>query len=349
MKDPGALLAWAREEVFAFVLYYKQRTRENAKERVAVWTRELIEAAVGAGGTYYLPYQPHATSNQLCRAYPRVEELFALKRRLDPEFRFRNVLWDKYYAPTLRAEGNATSRHDTDEAIYREIQEGLSSIKPFLADLFYALPSLGKQKREMARQTLELLGGRREIEGYVEIGTTGRYLSHLREHLKIRGPVVLVNDLAPTSSPVDILERGGLGKPFRFVSMEDYRPIRADAVSDARCDLVTCFIGLHHIQPGGLDGFVRSIARILRPGGLFILRDHDVPTPEMNALVSLAHTVFNAGLGMRWEVNAKEPRFFAPLAHWCRALAAVGLADTGARLLQANGPTGNTLMSFVKA
>lgn len=102
-KDPGTLLAWARGETFAFVLYYKQRTRDNAINRVAVWTRELIDAAVACGGAYYLPYQPHATRTQFHAAYPRANELFAIKRRLDPEFRFRNVIWDKYYAPTLEA------------------------------------------------------------------------------------------------------------------------------------------------------------------------------------------------------------------------------------------------------
>ena len=99
--DPGAVMAWARGDTFAFVLYYKQRTRDNAKNRVAVWTRELIDAAVSVGGCYYLPYQPHATPEQFHAAYPRAKELFAIKRRLDPAFRFRNVLWDKYYAPTL--------------------------------------------------------------------------------------------------------------------------------------------------------------------------------------------------------------------------------------------------------
>ena len=86
LADPGSLLAWARGETFAFVLYYKQRTRENARERVAVWTRELIDAVLAVGGTYYLPYQPHATHEQFHRAYPRAKELFALKRKLDPGF-----------------------------------------------------------------------------------------------------------------------------------------------------------------------------------------------------------------------------------------------------------------------
>lgn len=97
--DPGTLLAWAREEVFAFVIYHKQRTDTAAREAVAAWTCELIDAVLEQGGSYYLPYQVHATEAQFHRAYPRARELFALKRRLDPAFRFRHILWEKYYEP----------------------------------------------------------------------------------------------------------------------------------------------------------------------------------------------------------------------------------------------------------
>lgn len=97
--DPGTLLAWAREEVFAFVIYYKQGITPSAKKRVATWTRELIGASLSVGGSYYLPYQVHATSEQFHRAYPRADEFFALKRRFDPLGKFSNKLWDKYYVP----------------------------------------------------------------------------------------------------------------------------------------------------------------------------------------------------------------------------------------------------------
>jgi len=99
MQDPGSLLAWARTEVFAFVIYYKQGTDDVAKKAVGVWTRELIDAALGVGGSYYLPYQLHATEEQFLRAYPRAREFFALKRQLDPSNKFRNELWNKYYHP----------------------------------------------------------------------------------------------------------------------------------------------------------------------------------------------------------------------------------------------------------
>jgi FAD/FMN-containing dehydrogenase/uncharacterized membrane protein YhaH (DUF805 family) len=95
--DSGSMLAWAREEVFAFVVYYRQDTDDAEKGRVAVWTRELINAALSVNGAYYLPYQPHATAEQFHQAYPRAKELFALKKQLDPTGKFRNVIWDTYY------------------------------------------------------------------------------------------------------------------------------------------------------------------------------------------------------------------------------------------------------------
>jgi FAD/FMN-containing dehydrogenase len=390
--DPGSLLAWARGETFAFVLYHKQRTRDNARARVAVWTRELIDAAISVGGSYYLPYQPHATAAQFHAAYPRSRELFALKARLDPTCRLRNVLWDRYYVPTLATAASAPAapapssdfhavyqdpelsdafyrflqnvfrlypedrfhtlirdaceRFSREEDIYRHLQRELPRIKPFLADLRLALPSLAKQKREMAQQTLQLLG-ERPLDGYIEIGTTGRYAKALRRTLRLNGRVLLAHQQRPTMSPVDIVERGQLQPLGEFIDIGDHQPIPVQ-VADASVDFVSCYIGLHHCEPAQLPAFARSIARVLRPGGVFVLRDHDVTDERMRALVALAHTVFNAGLGEPWEANAGERRYFAPIGRWVDALREVGLRDHGARLAQANDPTRNLLMAFVK-
>jgi hypothetical protein len=96
LPDPGTYLAWAPNEVFAFVLYYKQRTDPESRREVARWTRELIDAAVASGGRYYLPYQPVATRAQFSAAYPRAAELFAVKQRVDSAGKFTNALWDLY-------------------------------------------------------------------------------------------------------------------------------------------------------------------------------------------------------------------------------------------------------------
>ena len=46
LPDAGSYLAWAREEVFAFVVYYNQKTEIPERDEVAVWTRELIDAVI---------------------------------------------------------------------------------------------------------------------------------------------------------------------------------------------------------------------------------------------------------------------------------------------------------------
>jgi FAD/FMN-containing dehydrogenase len=90
-------LAWAKAEMFSFVLYYEQATNEAARAAVGVWTRELVDAALAEGGSFYLPYQIHATREQFLAAYPRADEYFAVKRRVDPQYKFRNRLWETYY------------------------------------------------------------------------------------------------------------------------------------------------------------------------------------------------------------------------------------------------------------
>ena len=96
-KDLGSLLAWASTEVFAFVVWYKQYTNDSEKNKVAVWTRELIDASLSLNGSYYLPYQAHATPKQFHQAYPNANQLMELKSKLDPTFKFKNVIWNTYY------------------------------------------------------------------------------------------------------------------------------------------------------------------------------------------------------------------------------------------------------------
>jgi FAD/FMN-containing dehydrogenase len=94
--DPGSLLAWAKSEVFALVVYYQQETDEAAKEVVRTWTVEMVDAALSVGGSYYLPYQVYNTREQFLQAYPRAKEFFALKAKLDPNKRFVNQLLAAY-------------------------------------------------------------------------------------------------------------------------------------------------------------------------------------------------------------------------------------------------------------
>lgn len=153
----------------------------------------------------------------------------------------------------------------------------------------------------------------------------------------------MVHNQAPSYSPVDIVERGQLRKLGKFVPLNDYAPLALPAQS---ADLVSYFIGLHHIEPERLAPFLDSIAKVVRPGGYFVVRDHDVRDAAMDDFVSLAHCVFNAGLGETWASNSAELRHFASIDEWIRRIEAAGFQHTGDKITQTGDPTDNILIAF---
>ena len=96
-QDTTSLLPWAREEVFCFVLYHKQRNFDWVDKANGRWTRELVAAALDMGGRHYLPYRLHATRGQVRRGYPGAESWLDVKARVDPSNRLRNLMLDKYF------------------------------------------------------------------------------------------------------------------------------------------------------------------------------------------------------------------------------------------------------------
>jgi FAD/FMN-containing dehydrogenase len=117
--DTLTYLSWAPEEVFAFVIYYKQGTDDVARAEVKQWTIEMTDAILSEHGRWYLPYQPHASVEQFRKGYPRAAAYFDLKNRLDPQHRFTNKLLDKYnpyLEQTIERRRDAIKGYYKDEA-----------------------------------------------------------------------------------------------------------------------------------------------------------------------------------------------------------------------------------------
>ncbi len=241
-----------------------------------------------------------------------------------------------------------TAQYKSDGEIYRGLRKRLPEISPRLAAFTYALPALKKQKIEMAEQTVALLGDRRRAVGYAEIGTTGRYLNGLRTSVEIGGRVYVVNDTAPIYSAEDIIERGQVRKVGTYVDMTGYSEFDRSHIPAGSVELVTNYIGFHHAPADRLDGFTRAIHRIMKPGGRMIVRDHDVDGERMHAMVGLAHDVFNAGVGIGWDDNAKQIRNFRSLADLATYLEARGFTRAESVQFQRGDPTKNGLMMFTK-
>lgn len=96
VHDSDVLLDYARGDRLSVVLYLSQQISADANADMAALNRELLDAALERDGTFYLPYQQHYTHEQVAQAYPMIEEFFALKKRYDPEGRFRNSIYDRF-------------------------------------------------------------------------------------------------------------------------------------------------------------------------------------------------------------------------------------------------------------
>ncbi|OQW49287.1 MAG: hypothetical protein A4S09_12285 [Proteobacteria bacterium SG_bin7] len=271
---------------------------------------------------------------------------------------------DQFISAIDKALTNLKSRNQTpiDQNIYEELAKVLPETAPgVFQTAAKTISSLKTQQNEMANETLELMKGDvGNIDGYVEIGTKGRYVQYLKNLLGLKGIAYVVTDAKPSLFSVpDILERtGGYGATdyrsylpallrAKFVNMNNYDMISQAQIPNESVDLVTMYIGLHHIPLEKLRTFVSSIYRILRPGGKFILRDHDA-TSDMQPIVHLAHSTYNAGLGIPFAEEKIEVRNFQPVAYWKNLLKDSGLVDLNRTVLQEGDPTLNTLMIFEK-
>jgi hypothetical protein len=312
----------------------------------------FVLAAIGAGAAALggaLLYEPILRDSGSVPALPtsRFHTIYsdaALRRRF---LAFLRTVFHIVPPDTLDAViAEGCRLHATDRAIYLYIQERLPEVIPPLSTVRYALPALRTQKAEMARETARLVQDRGRIERYVEIGTPGRYVGALREHIGFGDEVYLVHDREPGFGPVDVVERGQLGRAGSYLALDDYAPITRNTIPKGRIDLVTNYIGLHHAPRPKFDAFVASIHEAIRPGGTFVLRDHDVRSATDDTFVALAHDVFNAGIEAHWTTNAHELRFFLPLEETCVRVERHGFRRLGPRLAQPGDPTKNLLVSF---
>ena len=74
----------------------ERERKEAGQAEAAATTRELVDAAIEYGGTYYLTYQLYPTPEQLHRAYPRAREAFERKKHYDPDGLFSSRFYERY-------------------------------------------------------------------------------------------------------------------------------------------------------------------------------------------------------------------------------------------------------------
>ena len=243
------------------------------------------------------------------------------------------------------------SKNCTDQQFYRQLLLKADFIKP-QPFFYHQIHALNAQKKVLANQLKILLKDYNNFENCLEIGNPATYLQAASGHFKINGKVYA---LMSSQSATDVIQAFGFNptKKFlfydQFIALQDYLPICDKDIASNSLDLVICTIGLHHVAPERLEGFVASIARTLKPGGVFVLREHDCTTPELFSLAFAAHSIYNAiATSEKLESETQEIRNFRPLQDWIELLARHNLIARPERLLQAGDSTNNTLLAFTK-
>lgn len=238
----------------------------------------------------------------------------------------------------------------------RNIYDELVRVLPKYANGFFkrtaeTIKALRVQQNEMARQTAQALKevGVEHVNGYVEIGSPGRYVWPLKKLISMSGKITVASFLYGVG---DWIETSfGLRIPAvavaKKIKISNYDMFTQDEIPSESVDLATMYVGLHHCPPEKLHAFVASINRILRAGGKFVLRDHAADDHKI-AMAFLAHSTYNAGLQLSYDEELSEVRNLQPLEYWYRLMEQAGFKKIGSNHLQPGDPTGNTLMVFEK-
>jgi FAD/FMN-containing dehydrogenase len=95
-KDTVTALPYAREDMFAYVLYFNQKFNEEESRILQKTTTELVDLSLSLNGTYYLPYQLFYSPVQLRKAYPAFDRFVVAKKLYDPSGLFTNKFYEKY-------------------------------------------------------------------------------------------------------------------------------------------------------------------------------------------------------------------------------------------------------------
>lgn len=384
-QDSKTKLSYAQEgNRFAVVLFFNQKLSPKEVQKTKIWVRQVIDYLIAHGGTYYLPYQHFATLEQFKACYSNWKDIISYKQSIDPTNLFDNGFFADYLTLDIKQDSlfrkvfnrvggqrgqvrdflnNVFMQLDednffilvdsilknpqlNDEQIYAILYSKIGQAKPnMISNLQHTLQSLKRLKNDLVDQTTHLIG-EKKINGYVEIGYPGRMMRPLKNRIEMQGSFYAITDKERLSDYIE----AGFPRPYdQFVPLNDYMPISENIIPTANVDLVCMYIGLHHAPKEKLDSFIASIIRILRPGGTFILMDHDAHTKELQNLVNVVHSIFNVATGVEPEINNQEIRNFNSVQYWINLLQSHGLIYyTHDPLIRSGDSTLNSLVRFDK-
>ena len=296
-------------------------------------------------------YSPRIVTNEKSNCYETMMNDFNLRTRFFESFLVQIFnLEDKNKLESIIAKAVWNPSNKCDNDIYRCLQADLSVSDGVLSQVSKAWKGLlqtKNQKSELLRETVNIIGklGRLgKLRDYVSIGDTGKLVIPFLKSSVVKGRVWVVHDTL--GDIPGAIERGSENEVGKFVHIDYQNPVKID-IPSCSADLITLNQGLHHQPQDKIMELLTEIYRILRPNGLFIVREHDA-VPELYPMLYLAHSVFNAVTGVPLNDEMKEIRAFRPILEWREIIENAGFKDSLIYEMEKGDPTVDEMMCFMK-
>ncbi len=310
--------------------------------------RKKFLISIGLLGTTTLLF-PSNLMTSISNKWSNFKHIYSNKKLKREFFKFLQNVFNLYPEDKLhKLISESTNNKSSDKEIYLDTQSKLDGISTLFSVFKYDLPALFKQKEEMARQSIKLLELGATYNGYLEIGSSGRYLDYLEEKVNIEGNRYYADGKEPGYSLTEMVDRGQIAIGADYIPLADYNTKYSEIIRNESLDLVTVYIGFHHCPLNLRETFISSIRDTMRIGGKLILRDHDCHDKDQETIVALAHDVFNMGTRETWEYNSNETRNFYSLDFIIQFVEKIGFRFEKQTLYQEGDPTKNSLMLFTK-
>lgn len=275
-------------------------------------------------------------------------EIFSISNNTTVWKSINSAIWRQKY-------GCDNDIYDCLLKIFHENNSGISLI----TQLWKQISQLSFQKKELVREIISILARLGEIgniHSYCSIGDHGKLILPLKKALRMKGKSFIIHDSICDDNDIpSILERGELSNSktnnseFIKIKYERIKSDDCDKIPNSSCDLVTMNQGLHHLPLRCIQSFLSIIYRILKPGGLFIVREHDLDENlTLLPMLDCAHMVFNAGTNVSLENEKNEIRGFRSVLEWRKIIESAGFEDTLVYEMQPNDPTIDIMMCFRK-
>lgn len=155
--------------------------------------------------------------------------------------------------------------------------------------------------------TPEILQPLQPLQSYLDVGCSeGKITADLGQYLNLPVDKVQGCDII---SEQEIRAHTGVSNTFNYTQLDLNNPYKLP-YPDQSQSVVSALMSLHHIQQPDLT--LQEIKRVLVPGGIFIVREHDLNIPELKLVLDLMHAFYI----LVWPEQKEAPTFSDHFAHY---------------------------------